>query len=252
MNYNLKIWRQKDASDRGGFASYKVENIDGDTSFLEMMDVLNQQLVSHGEEPVSYDHDCREGVCGMCSMYINGRAHGPNELTTTCQLYMRHFKDGATITIEPWRAKPFPVIKDLMVDRSAFDRIQQAGAYISMNSGSAADANDIMITKEAADDAFNAAECIGCGACVATCKNSSASLFVSAKLAQFALLPQGQVERYQRTLNMVQAMDAEGFGSCTNTGACEAECPKGISVKHIAMMNHDYLKATMCSEKTMD
>ncbi len=252
MNYNLKIWRQKDASDRGGFASYKVENIDGDTSFLEMMDVLNQQLVSHGEEPVSYDHDCREGVCGMCSMYINGRAHGPNELTTTCQLYMRHFKDGATITIEPWRAKPFPVIKDLMVDRSAFDRIQQAGAYISMNSGSAADANDIMITKEAADDAFNAAECIGCGACVATCKNSSASLFVSAKLAQFALLPQGQVERYQRTLNMVQAMDAEGFGSCTNTGACEAECPKGISVKHIAMMNRDYLKATMCSEKTMD
>lgn len=252
MNYNLKIWRQKDASDCGGFASYKVENIDGDTSFLEMMDVLNQQLVSHGEEPVSYDHDCREGVCGMCSMYINGRAHGPNELTTTCQLYMRHFKDGATITIEPWRAKPFPVIKDLMVDRSAFDRIQQAGAYISMNSGSAADANDIMITKEAADDAFNAAECIGCGACVATCKNSSASLFVSAKLAQFALLPQGQVERYQRTLNMVQAMDAEGFGSCTNTGACEAECPKGISVKHIAMMNRDYLKATMCSEKTMD
>jgi len=251
MNYTLKIWRQKNAADSGSFVSYKVENIDGETSFLEMMDVLNQQLVTRGEEPVAYDHDCREGVCGMCSMYINGRAHGPNELTTTCQLYMRHFKDGSTIIIEPWRAKPFPVIKDLMVDRSAFDRIQQAGAYISMNAGSAPDANDIMISKEAADAAFEAAECIGCGACVAVCKNSSASLFVSAKLAQFALLPQGQVERYQRTLNMVQAMDAEGFGSCTNTSACEAECPKGISVKHIAMMNRDYLKATMCSEKVM-
>ncbi len=250
MNYTLKIWRQKNAEDEGRFVTYRVENIDGETSFLEMLDVLNEQLIRQGEEPVAFDNDCREGVCGMCSLYINGRAHGPNELTTTCQLYMRHFKDGSTIVIEPWRAAPFPVIKDLVVDRSALDRVQQAGGFINVNAGSAPDANAIPIPKEVADAAFDAAECIGCGACVAACKNSSASLFVAAKIAQLAMLPQGQKERELRALNMVAAMDAEGFGSCTNTSACEAECPKGISVKHIQIMNREYLRAAFCSEKT--
>jgi len=250
MNYTLKIWRQKNAEDEGRFVTYRVENIDGETSFLEMLDVLNEQLIRQGEEPVAFDNDCREGVCGMCSLYINGRAHGPNELTTTCQLYMRHFKDGSTIVIEPWRAAPFPVIKDLVVDRSALDRVQQAGGFINVNAGSAPDANAIPIPKEVADAAFDAAECIGCGACVAACKNSSASLFVAAKIAQLAMLPQGQEERELRALNMVAAMDAEGFGSCTNTSACEAECPKGISVKHIQIMNREYLRAAFCSEKT--
>jgi succinate dehydrogenase / fumarate reductase iron-sulfur subunit len=213
-------------------------------SFLEMMDVLNERLISNGEEPIAFDHDCREGICGMCSMYINGEAHGPDRGVTTCQLHMRMFKDGDTITIEPWRAAAFPVIKDLAVDRSAFDRIQHAGGYISVNtSGNTQDANSIPISKEAADTAMDAATCIGCGACVATCKNSSAMLFVGAKVSQYALLPQGQVEAADRVKNMVSQMDLEGFGNCTNTGACEIECPKGISLENIARMNREFLKA---------
>ncbi len=244
MNLTLKIWRQKDANAKGQMVDYKVTDISEHMSFLEMMDVLNEQLVDQGEEPVAFDHDCREGICGMCSLYINGEAHGPDRGITTCQLHMRMFKDGDTITIEPWRAAAFPVIKDLVVDRTAFERIQQAGGYISVNtSGNTQDANSIPISKHAADEAMDAATCIGCGACVATCKNSSAMLFVGAKVSQYALLPQGQVEAADRVRNMVAQMDLEGFGNCTNTGACEVECPKGISLENIARMNREFLKA---------
>ena len=246
MNLTLKIWRQKDANDKGKMVDYKVTEISEHMSFLEMMDVLNEQLVATGEEPVAFDHDCREGICGMCSMYINGEAHGPDRGVTTCQLHMRMFKDGDTITIEPFRAKAFPVIKDLVVDRNSFERIQQAGGYISVNtSGNTQDANAIPISKIDADEAMDAATCIGCGACVATCKNSSAMLFVGAKVSQYALLPQGQVEAVDRVKNMVAQMDLEGFGNCTNTGACEVECPKGISLTNIARMNREYLKASL-------
>jgi succinate dehydrogenase / fumarate reductase iron-sulfur subunit len=246
MNLTLKIWRQLDAKDKGKMVDYKVTEISESMSFLEMMDVLNEQLVNAGEQPVAFDHDCREGICGMCSMYINGEAHGPDRGVTTCQLHMRMFKDGDTITIEPWRAGAFPVIKDLVVDRSAFDRIQHAGGYISVNtSGNTQDANSIPISKQAADTAMDAATCIGCGACVATCKNSSAMLFVGAKVSQYALLPQGQVEAADRVKNMVTQMDLEGFGNCTNTGACEVECPKGISLDNIARMNRELMKASI-------
>lgn len=245
MNLTLKIWRQQNADDKGKMVDYKVTDISEHMSFLEMMDVLNEQLVAKGEEPVAFDHDCREGICGMCSLYINGEAHGPDRGITTCQLHMRMFNDGDTITIEPWRATAFPVIKDLVVDRTAFERIQQAGGFISVNtSGNTQDANAIPISKHDADEAMDAATCIGCGACVASCKNSSAMLFVSAKVSQFALLPQGRVEATDRVLNMVRQMDEEGFGNCTNTGACEVECPKGISLENIARMNREYLKAT--------
>ena len=246
MNLTLKIWRQKDEESKGQMVEYKVTEISEHMSFLEMMDVLNEQLVNSGEDPVAFDHDCREGICGMCSMFINGEAHGPDRGVTTCQLHMRMFKDGDTITIEPFRAKAFPVIKDLVVDRNSFERIQQAGGYISVNtSGNTQDANSILISKDAADEAMDAATCIGCGACVATCKNSSAMLFVGAKVSQYALLPQGQVEATDRVLNMVAQMDKEGFGNCTNTGACEIECPKGISLENIARMNREYLKASL-------
>ncbi len=242
MNLTLKIWRQKNKEDKGGFKSYRVQNISPDSSFLEMIDVLNDELIRKGEEePVAFDHDCREGICGMCSMYINGRAHGLMQKTTTCQLHMRHFKDGETITIEPWRAKSFPVLKDLIVDRTALDRIMQAGGFISVNTGQAQDANSIPVEKHIADEALNSAMCIGCGACVAACKNGSAMLFLSAKVSQFALLPQGQPERRLRAKKMLEQMDKEGFGSCTNTYACEAECPVGISVTNIARLNREYL-----------
>jgi succinate dehydrogenase / fumarate reductase, iron-sulfur subunit len=246
MNLTLKIWRQKDSSSKGEMVDYKVTEISEHMSFLEMMDVLNEQLVNAGEQPVAFDHDCREGICGMCSMYINGEAHGPDRGVTTCQLHMRMFKDGDIITIEPFRAASFPVIKDLVVDRSAFDRIQHAGGYISVNtSGNTQDANATLIAKKAADEAMDAATCIGCGACVATCKNSSAMLFVGAKVSQYALLPQGQVEAADRVRNMVAQMDLEGFGNCTNTGACEVECPKGISLDNIARMNRELIKASV-------
>lgn len=225
--------------------TYQVSNVSPDSSFLEMMDILNEQLIADGDEPVAFDHDCREGICGMCSLYINGEAHGPGDQITTCQLHMREFKDGETIYIEPWRAKAFPVIKDLMVDRSSFDRIMAAGGFVSVNtSGNTQDANAIPINKHDADDAFDAATCIGCGACVATCKNASAMLFVSAKVSQFALLPQGKVEAKERVENMVAQMDEEGFGACTNTGACSVECPKGISLENIARMNREFIKSS--------
>jgi succinate dehydrogenase / fumarate reductase iron-sulfur subunit len=244
MKIHLKVWRQKDANSRGHFESYDLDHIEADMSFLEMLDVLNESLINQGKEPVEFDHDCREGICGTCSMVINGKPHGPQKRTTTCQLHMRSFKDGDSITIEPFRAQAFPVIKDLIVDRSAFDRIQQAGGYISVNtSGRPVDANAIPIEKEYADASFNAATCIGCGACVAACKNASAMLFTSAKVSQYALLPQGRVEATTRVLNMVKQMDSEGFGNCTNTGACEVECPKGISLENIARMNREYLGA---------
>ncbi|WP_233899996.1 succinate dehydrogenase/fumarate reductase iron-sulfur subunit [Tenacibaculum piscium] len=246
MNLTLKVWRQKNASDKGKMVDYQVTEISEHMSFLEMMDVLNEQIINKGDEPIAFDHDCREGICGMCSMYINGEAHGPDRGVTTCQLHMRMFKDGDTITIEPFRAAAFPVIKDLVVDRMAFERIQQAGGYISVNtSGNTQDANSIPIPKKDADDAMDAATCIGCGACVATCKNSSAMLFVGAKVSQYALLPQGQIEATDRVLNMVAQMDAEGFGNCTNTGACEVECPKGISLENIARMNSEFMKASL-------
>ena len=246
MNLTLKIWRQKNANSKGEIVEYPISDISPDMSFLEMLDVLNSQLIPAGEEPVAFDHDCREGICGTCSMVINGKPHGPQKLTTTCQLHMRSFKDGDHITIEPFRAGAFPVIKDLMVDRSAFDRIQQAGGYISVNtSGRPVDANAIPIEKEKADASFNAATCIGCGACVAACKNASAMLFTSAKVSQYALLPQGRVEATTRVLNMVKQMDLEGFGNCTNTGACEIECPKGISLENIARLNREYLSASI-------
>ena len=246
MKLTLKIWRQKNSHDKGKMVTYPIDGIDGDMSFLEMLDILNVELIEKGEEPVAFDHDCREGICGMCSLYINGEAHGPDRGVTTCQLHMRKFKDGDTIYIEPWRAKAFPVIKDLVVDRSAFDRIMAAGGFISVNtSGNTVDANAIPVPKEDADLAFNAATCIGCGACVASCKNASAMLFVSAKVSQLALLPQGKVEAKERVLNMVKTMDEEGFGNCSNTGACEVECPKGISLENIARMNREYLAATV-------
>jgi succinate dehydrogenase / fumarate reductase iron-sulfur subunit len=246
MNLTLKIWRQKNAKDKGKIVDYAMIDVSPDMSFLEMLDVLNQDLIDKGEEPIAFDHDCREGICGMCSMFVNGQAHGPDSMVTVCQLHMRSFKDGDTIYIEPWRATAFPVIKDLIVDRSSFDRIQHAGGFISVNtSGNTQDANSIPINKHDADNAFDAATCIGCGACVASCKNSSAMLFVSAKVSQFALLPQGQVEAADRVLNMVQQMDEEGFGNCTNTGACEVECPKGISLENIARMNREYLSASL-------
>ncbi len=255
MNLTLKIWRQKDNNDQGKMVTYKVSEISEDMSFLEMMDVLNEGIIDGsianegGYGPVAFDHDCREGICGMCSMYINGEAHGPGRGVTTCQLHMRSFKDGETIYIEPWRASAFPVMKDLVVDRSSFDRIIQAGGYVSVNtSGNTMDANAIPVPKENADMAFDAATCIGCGACVATCKNSSAMLFVSAKVSQLSLLPQGQPEGDKRVLNMVAQMDKEGFGNCTNTGACEVECPKGISLENIARMNREFMKASLTAE----
>jgi succinate dehydrogenase / fumarate reductase iron-sulfur subunit len=241
MNLTLKVWRQKNANDKGSMVEYKVKDISPDSSFLEMFDIINEELLSKGQDPIAFDHDCREGICGMCSMFINGRPHGPLKGTTTCQLHMRNFKNGDTIVVEPWRAKPFPVIKDLCVDRSSFDRIIQAGGYISVNTGNAPDANEIPIPKEVADEAMNAAQCIGCGACVAACKNASAMLFVSAKVAQLALLPQGRPERFRRVEKMVTVMDEEGFGACTNTGACSAVCPKEISLTNIARMNRDYI-----------
>jgi len=246
MKLTLQIWRQKNAKAEGKIVEYPIDGIEGDMSFLEMLDVLNEKLINKGDEPVSFDHDCREGICGSCSLFINGEAHGPDRGIPTCQLHMRMFKDGDTIFIEPFRALAFPVIKDLVVDRSSFDRIQQAGGFISVNtSGNPVDANTIPIPKDDADRAFDAATCIGCGACVATCKNSSAMLFVAAKVSQFALLPQGKVEAADRVLNMVNQMDAEGFGNCTNTGACEVECPKGISLEYIAQMNREYLSASL-------
>lgn len=244
----MKIWRQKDKNSAGQLVTYPLNGISPDMSFLEMLDVLNEELLVKGEEPVAFDHDCREGICGMCSLFINGRAHGPERGTTTCQLHMRHFKHGDTITIEPWRAAAFPVHKDLIVDRSAFDRIQQAGGYVSVNTGGVPDANEIPIPKTIADKAFDAATCIGCGACVAACKNASAMLFVSAKVSQLAMLPQGKVEAKTRVENMVAQMDVEGFGACSNTGACAAECPVGISLDNIAMMNREYLGAKASSE----
>ncbi len=249
MKITLKVWRQKNKNDQGKFETYQLNEISEDMSFLEMFDVLNEQLINENKEPIAFDHDCREGICGMCSMYINGRPHGPLRGVTTCQLHMRSFKDGDTIVVEPWRANAFPVIKDLAVDRTAFDRVMQAGGFVSVNTGSAQDANAILVPKDDADKAFAAAACIGCGACVASCKNASAMLFVSAKISQFALLPQGQAEKKQRVLDMVNQMDEEGFGNCTNTGACEAECPKNISLENIARMNREYLCASLSSEK---
>ncbi|HBR53202.1 MAG TPA: succinate dehydrogenase/fumarate reductase iron-sulfur subunit [Flavobacteriaceae bacterium] len=246
MKLTLKIWRQQNAQAKGQMVTYPIDGVEEDMSFLEMLDVLNEDLINKGEEPVVFDHDCREGICGSCSLQINGEPHGPDRLVTTCQLHMRMFNDGDTIVIEPFRATAFPVIKDLMVDRSSFDRIQQAGGYISVNtSGNTIDANAIPVEKENADDAFYAATCIGCGACVAACKNASAMLFTSAKVSQYALLPQGEVEAATRVLNMVEQMDKEGFGNCTNTGACEVECPKGISLENIARMNREYLAASL-------
>ncbi|MBR2298190.1 MAG: succinate dehydrogenase/fumarate reductase iron-sulfur subunit [Bacteroidales bacterium] len=257
MNFTLKVWRQKDAKSKGHFETYKIENISPDTSFLEMMDILNDQLIRegnvpvavnkgcHGSGPVAFDHDCREGICGMCSLYINGRAHGPDEEITTCQLHMRKFKDGETITIEPWRSAGFPIIKDLVVNRGAFDQILQAGGFISVNAGSAPDANAIPIPKKAADESMDAASCVGCGACVATCKNGSAMLFVSARVSSLALLPQGKVEASRRAKAMVAKMDELGFGACTNTQACQMECPKGVTVSHIARLNREFLCAKL-------
>lgn len=247
MTINLKVWKQKNAKTSGNLETYKVDHVSPDMSFLEMFDVLNEKLVQENKEPIAFDHDCREGICGMCSMYINGQPHGPLEGVTTCQLHMRTFNDGDTIVVEPWRSKAFPVIKDLVVDRTAFDRIIASGGFVSVNTGNAQDANNLPIGKEKADMAFAAAACIGCGACVAACKNASAMLFVSAKVSQLALLPQGQPERESRALNMVAQMDAEGFGACTNTGACAAECPKEISLDNIARLNREFLGASISS-----
>ena len=245
MKLKLKIWRQKNSEEKGQLVNYDIDNVSPDMSFLEMLDVLNNGLIENGQDPVAFDHDCREGICGSCSLFINGRAHGPDKFITTCQLHMRKFKDGDTIYIEPFRAKAFPVIKDLVIDRSAFDRIQHAGGYISVNtSGNTQDANSIPINKKDADLAFDSATCIGCAACVATCKNSSAMLFVGAKVSQYSLLPQGQTEASDRVINMVNQMDLEGFGNCSNTGACEVECPKGISLDNIARMNRELMKAS--------
>jgi len=249
MNLTLKVWRQKNENTRGKFHTYEAKDISEDMSFLEMLDVVNDELTRKGEDPIYFDHDCREGICGMCSLHINGRPHGPKELITTCQLHMRSFHDGQTIVIEPWRAAAFPVLKDLAVDRSAFERIQQAGGYVSVNTGGVPDANIIPIPKIKSDEAFNSATCIGCGACVAACKNSSAMLFVGAKVSQFALLPQGQAERVERAQAMVDQMDKEGFGSCTLTGACEAECPVGIKLTNITRLNREYLSAKIIKQE---
>ncbi|MDG1735402.1 MAG: succinate dehydrogenase/fumarate reductase iron-sulfur subunit [Crocinitomicaceae bacterium] len=250
INITLKVWRQKNAESKGVLETYALDNVSTDSSFLEMLDQLNEQLIQDKKSPVAFDHDCREGICGSCSLFINGRAHGPQTHNTTCQLHMRSFKDGDKIYIEPWRSKAFPIIKDLIVDRSAFDRIQQSGGFVSVNtSGNTMDANAIPVPKADADSAFEAAACIGCGACVASCKNSSAMLFVGAKVSQYSLLPQGKVEAKSRVQNMVRQMDEEGFGNCTNTGACEVECPKGISLENIARMNRDFLKANLNSDK---
>jgi len=249
MNIKLKVWRQKNNKEKGRFETYEVKDVSSEMSFLEMFDVLNERLIHEGKDPIAFDHDCREGICGTCSMYINGRPHGPWHATTTCQLHMRAFHDGDTIVVEPWRAKAFPVIKDLIVDRTAFDRIIQAGGFISVNTGNAVEANTIPVEKEKADESFAAAACIGCGACVAACKNSSALLFVSAKIVHLALLPQGGPERKTRALNMVTQMDREGFGACTNTGACEAVCPKEISIRNIARLNKEYFTAGLITEK---
>ncbi|WP_103327992.1 succinate dehydrogenase/fumarate reductase iron-sulfur subunit [Bacteroidetes bacterium endosymbiont of Geopemphigus sp.] len=249
LSLKLKIWRQKNSQEPGRFEGYRVEDISPESSFLEMLDILNDQLIRQNKSSVAFDHDCREGICGMCSLYINGQAHGPDQLVTTCQLYMRRFKNGDTIYIEPWRSRAFPVIKDLVVDRSAFDRVIASGGFVSVNtSGNTIDGNALPIPKEDADKAFDAAACIGCGACVATCKNASAMLFVSAKISQLALLPQGKVEAKRRALAMVRQMDEEGFGNCSNTGACEVECPKGISLENIAQMNREYLSASIQNE----
>ena len=243
MNFKLKIWRQKDAKSKGEFKTYEVKNISADTSFLEMLDILNNDLVHAGEEPVAFDHDCREGICGMCSLHINGHAHGPSQAVTTCQMYMRKFADGSTITIEPWRSKGFPVIKDLVVDRQAFDKILQAGGYVSVGTGGVPDGNAIPIPNEDAEESMDAAACVGCGACVATCKNGSAMLFVAARVSSLALLPQGKVEAAKRAKAMVAKMDELGFGACTNTRACEMECPKHVTVSHIARLNREFLCA---------
>ena len=247
ISVKLKVWRQAGPKEKGGFVTYELQDIPTDTSFLETLDILNEQLVEKGEEPIAFDHDCREGICGMCSLYINGHPHGPATGATTCQLYMRRFHDGETITVEPWRSAAFPVIKDLMVDRNAFDKIQQAGGYVSFATGGAQDANAIPISKVAADEAMDSASCIGCGACVAACKNGSAMLFVSAKVSQFALLPQGKVEAKRRVKAMLAKMDELGFGNCTNTGACAAECPKNIKLSNIARLNREFIGAK-CSD----
>ncbi|HLF44820.1 MAG TPA: succinate dehydrogenase/fumarate reductase iron-sulfur subunit [Chitinophagaceae bacterium] len=249
ISLKLKVWKQKNSQSAGSFETYDVKDISTEMSFLEMFDVLNERLIEEGKEPIAFDHDCREGICGTCSMYINGRPHGPWHATTTCQLHMRAFNDGDTVVVEPWRANAFPVIKDLIVDRNAFDRIIQAGGFISVNTGNAVEANTLPIEKNKADESFAAASCIGCGACVAACKNSSAMLFVSAKVTHLALLPQGSPERRTRVLNMVAQMDKEGFGACTNTGACEAVCPKEISLENIARLNKEYLMAGLLSDK---
>ena len=252
MRLKLKVWRQKNRNDKGRFETYPLDDVNEHMSFLEMFDVLNQQLIEEGKDPVAFDHDCREGICGACSMFINGRPHGPLKETTACQLHMRFFRDGDTITVEPWRARAFPIIKDLVVDRSAFDRIIQAGGFISVNTGSPQDANAIPIDKDDANEAFDSAACIGCGACVAACKNASAMLFVSAKISHLAKLPQGHPERERRVQRMVAQMDKEGFGNCTNTTACEAECPKGIKMSNIARMNGEYIRANWGSSKLVD
>ena len=243
MNFNVKVWRQKNAKAKGHFETYKIEGIESDASFLEMLDILNEQLIRDGIDPISFDHDCREGICGACSLYIDGRAHGPDDHVTTCQLFMRHFKDGATITVEPWRSSGFPLIKDLVVNRGAFDQILQAGGFISVRTGSAQDANNILIPHDVAEESMDAAACVGCGACVATCKNGSAMLFVAARVSSLALLPQGRAEAKKRVQNMVKKMDELGFGNCTNTRACELECPKGVKISHIARLNREFLKA---------
>ena len=245
MTISLKVWRQRDSDSEGRFVDYVLSDVSPDMSFLEMLDLLNLELVRKGDDAIAFDHDCREGICGTCSLYINGRAHGPLKGVTACQLHMRTFHDGESITVEPWRAKPFPIIKDLVVDRSAFDRIMAAGGFVSVHTGGAPDANAILIAKETAEEAMDAAACIGCGACVAACKNGSAMLFVAAKVSQLALLPQGQAERKARVEAMLAQMDAEGFGACSNTYACEAECPKQISVSHIARLNREYLRAKL-------
>jgi succinate dehydrogenase / fumarate reductase iron-sulfur subunit len=248
MNLTLHVWRQKGPNDKGAFETHRMSDVSPDMSFLEMIDVLNETLIAAGKEPIAFDHDCREGICGMCSMVINGRPHGPEKGTTTCQLHMRKFRDGDEITIEPWRAKAFPVLKDLCVDRGAFDRIIQAGGYVSVNTGSVQDANCLPVSKVAADTAFDAATCIGCGACVAACKNASAMLFVGAKISHFVHLPQGRVERETRARNLVAAMDQEGFGNCTNQYECEAACPKEIPVRVIAEMNREFVRAKAIEE----
>lgn len=250
MDFTLKVWRQSGPESKGQMVSYEVKDISSDTSFLEMLDILNGELVHKGEEPIHFDHDCREGICGMCSMYINGQPHGPLRGTTTCQLHMRSFSDGDTIFIEPWRAQAFPVVKDLMVDRSSFDRIMQAGGYVNVNTGGAPDANLIPISKEVANEAFDAATCIGCGACVAACKNASAMLFVSAKVSQLSQLPQGKVESKARVQAMVEQMESEGFGACTNTGACSVECPKEISLSNIARLNREYFASKLSKSES--